>query len=1297
MTGRAHPESISPSPARIATCEANFHVTALRGPLSSPEMLLAAVKREILPALSQVLERAEWQNVDLDIAKVEIDLGDWPGDPIWSEVRHLLALKLQLALEAHVRPHDLDPLPTFGDRSPTTLPAPANANSLGNNNAPSERAQNTVGAGKQGSSENNIHADQTKQSVSTSQHPPLNNLNSSRIGSPARSREQTSKQAHIAFAKQSLSPTEAAQRLSERAIAQELDAFAAWLAQAATIRPTQEILSHLAGNVALQASLLIWQRADEVAQKKILRVTSAQMSEVTTVVTRLAVLAESVRTKPQAPTLVEAQRKPLSDQVGIGAAQQQASFTDPASTTDNTLHGSAQSENSAASMVETLSWLISEPSCSSSDRYVLSKLRQVLLEGSRGNTHFDAAIAHLKHTLSRTGAEESHAGAHALRLVARLRSEEQFETAFLIGADQVAAFDREVAAAQSQTSASLEPSTKVPVQQGDQTQGDQNDEARSTLKKPVERASIKDLAYRLSRDAAVLPTETNTTRDALSDIITKQPVESFAVALGSGHITTFASLLDKTVALQAVLFGPAALTPSQLRTLYAQVPDVVSAGLHNGNINQMQRLAQRLIPKQAKLIQSQVEKLRDEATDPLSALRQVVLALLQNQSVDFEPLRTQTMLDESQLRRSKTSRETPDRIGLRNEPPLRSTRSSPNGAPDTANSSEEETPSSSFAGSTDASERSSDSATSDLAGTSSDDAQLAREQTSRSSKADGSTANPRRLSDASPATSAQSLPNSNEPPQVESASTKDMNSNSAESPPDNAKRPNVAREASKSTEASEVNAPTSERKHAEPEETRPNSAQTANAEAQTFDKAKFIETGTPLTALLAISGLNAAEIDRVMNHLAAQQSPSWNDSATGQDDVRSGSGVTPGRPSKPSDKSHQSPNSDPEASHPATEQTDERKQKETETPGWAALQSQQESIKASNDHSRQTPPFPRRPDPQTPTDSEAIRVRSDADLQDHLAALATTIAPSPEPETEDALQLFWDLWPNASRDGGSNELSPSNSFPTLLARIAAHTAPELHSLSDQIAVALPVLETDPQKQAYGLRAVAARLSSLSASRAPGVREELGQAIDTLLYPASEQTQEQSRNEEITQTLTSPYAAENIGEQTLQVTETAGLVLFHPFYPMLFDRLKIEREGKALRSEHIPLARGALNFLSGTTEQNDPLQRVLLGLDAAVPLPEAEAPDSDAEVLMDGLLRSVVERWGRLGATSPDGLRETFVRRTGTLRFDATAAHLRVTSGAFDMLLDSLPWSLGPVALPWMPLPCVVSWREEADN
>jgi len=158
-------------------------------------------------------------------------------------------------------------------------------------------------------------------------------------------------------------------------------------------------------------------------------------------------------------------------------------------------------------------------------------------------------------------------------------------------------------------------------------------------------------------------------------------------------------------------------------------------------------------------------------------------------------------------------------------------------------------------------------------------------------------------------------------------------------------------------------------------------------------------------------------------------------------------------------------------------------------------------------------------------------------------------------------------------------------------------------------------------------------------------------------------------------------------------ENAGLVLLHPFLPRCFVALGIADQDTLLQPER---ALCLLHYLN--TGQTVPpeyeliLPKILCNMPLEVPV-EANVKLTTAEKEeAAALLEAVVQHWEALRNTSIDGLRGTFLVRSGkvSLRDDGDWL-LQVEPKSYDILLDQLPWSIGLIKLPWMERMLWVQW------
>lgn len=200
-----------------------------------------------------------------------------------------------------------------------------------------------------------------------------------------------------------------------------------------------------------------------------------------------------------------------------------------------------------------------------------------------------------------------------------------------------------------------------------------------------------------------------------------------------------------------------------------------------------------------------------------------------------------------------------------------------------------------------------------------------------------------------------------------------------------------------------------------------------------------------------------------------------------------------------------------------------------------------------------------------------------------------------------------------------------------------------------------------------------------------------------LFPSRILEQMAERDLESDSSAAEPEAPLHLNGEPLLVPN-AGVVLLHPFLPTLFAAVGLTNQNGSFKGEQQQFqAVYLLHFLAtGTSEAAEyelPFQKVLCGLAAEsfvpVDMPLTEAMTAEA----DTLLKAVVGHWKALGSTSPDGLREGFLQRTGQLTRSDGADHLRMESKTLDILLGKLPWAISLVQLPWMRNSMQVDWEQ----
>ncbi|MDQ1919346.1 contractile injection system tape measure protein [Massilia pseudoviolaceinigra] len=159
---------------------------------------------------------------------------------------------------------------------------------------------------------------------------------------------------------------------------------------------------------------------------------------------------------------------------------------------------------------------------------------------------------------------------------------------------------------------------------------------------------------------------------------------------------------------------------------------------------------------------------------------------------------------------------------------------------------------------------------------------------------------------------------------------------------------------------------------------------------------------------------------------------------------------------------------------------------------------------------------------------------------------------------------------------------------------------------------------------------------------------------------------------------------------------AGQVLAGPYLPRLFAMVGLTEGARFKSTEAAERAVHLVQFIvSGQTdcpEYQLGLNKVLCGLKLSAPIVREIVPTDEEREAVDTMLRAMIAHWKTIGNTSPDGLRQSFLQRPGSMHLKDDAWRLKVEAGSFDMLLDALPWSFSVIRHPWMERAVHVEWR-----
>ena len=171
--------------------------------------------------------------------------------------------------------------------------------------------------------------------------------------------------------------------------------------------------------------------------------------------------------------------------------------------------------------------------------------------------------------------------------------------------------------------------------------------------------------------------------------------------------------------------------------------------------------------------------------------------------------------------------------------------------------------------------------------------------------------------------------------------------------------------------------------------------------------------------------------------------------------------------------------------------------------------------------------------------------------------------------------------------------------------------------------------------------------------------------------------------------------ESIGEEGLFV-QYAGTVLIHPFLSTLFKRLQWVKDGKFENDQSKQKALYLLHYAAtgrGKAEEYElAVPKILCNWPLGTPVQKNIELSKAALLEADNMLQAAIDQWKVLKNTSPTGLREGFLQRSGKYFTRNDKLYLQIESDSIDVLLDQLPWNIGIIKLPWMKDMLWVEWR-----
>ncbi|WP_378176253.1 contractile injection system tape measure protein [Aquimarina sp. SS2-1] len=161
-------------------------------------------------------------------------------------------------------------------------------------------------------------------------------------------------------------------------------------------------------------------------------------------------------------------------------------------------------------------------------------------------------------------------------------------------------------------------------------------------------------------------------------------------------------------------------------------------------------------------------------------------------------------------------------------------------------------------------------------------------------------------------------------------------------------------------------------------------------------------------------------------------------------------------------------------------------------------------------------------------------------------------------------------------------------------------------------------------------------------------------------------------------------------------KNAGLVVLHPYLNRFFSTLKLLKENGKIKPEKVETAIHLLHYLATKIEcqsENELVfEKFLCGYPLYKPIRKNVRLSEKMKEEAENLLKATINNWTALKNTSPDGLRENFIKRSGKLILDDPAKYrVVVERKTQDILLEKLPWNITILKLTWIDRLVFVEW------
>jgi hypothetical protein len=161
-------------------------------------------------------------------------------------------------------------------------------------------------------------------------------------------------------------------------------------------------------------------------------------------------------------------------------------------------------------------------------------------------------------------------------------------------------------------------------------------------------------------------------------------------------------------------------------------------------------------------------------------------------------------------------------------------------------------------------------------------------------------------------------------------------------------------------------------------------------------------------------------------------------------------------------------------------------------------------------------------------------------------------------------------------------------------------------------------------------------------------------------------------------------------------QNAGLVILQPFLGTYFTHLgllnkKQQWVSRAAQQRAVLLSQYLVTGEEKIPEYFLPLNKLFCGYALSSTLDDELVLTGSEKEESISLLNAVIANWGALKNTGIDALRVSFLQRAGKLMHTERGWQLLVAQKSYDILMQSLPWTISRIKTPWMEEWLLVDW------